>query len=258
MMKKIEHICNRTYKTKLLKHPYYKEKLVKMRSLLKEYNIKVKPKNDFAYYEVEILYESLNNKLKMEHSFFQTYADMQDYWNDLDYQERKHQVYADSKKVRKYLKYFEHNEQPIYMPIFNEEVNRVYREEILLLDLKKYSYLFKNFTKEIQYHYYGILPYQHGFTSTIFLYGDETCCCLYNADVNRLYKIKNYECVAELSLDPEKSTHINLGNMILLGKYYVENKPIQLIEHLLTLDIVNDKVKRKLEKYGKRSSYLNR
>ncbi len=48
-----------------------------MQNFLKEYKIK-QLKNDFSYYEIEMLYESLYNKLRMENVFFQVCINMKD------------------------------------------------------------------------------------------------------------------------------------------------------------------------------------
>ena len=87
------------------------------------------------------MYEGIINKKKFEDTYMTTYVSMHDYWGTLDYQERKHQMNVDIDQMRKELKSFSYKGEDIYIPMFDQRMNRLYTQEIVLMELKQYQNL---------------------------------------------------------------------------------------------------------------------
>lgn len=248
-MKNVATLLRKKYNKKLEKVSSYKEKTNTMQKLFKEYGITFQNKDEFSFYQIEIIYESILNKQKFEDTFLSTYVSMQDFWKDLDYQERKHQMNVDIDKMRLELKSFPYEGEEIYIPMFDMRMNRLYRQEAVLLELKQYGRFIRNFDDCIQKNLYGIYPYMYNFSSCLFIGGDAAYYSIYNPDVNRLYFIKDYECIDTLNFDPNKSECTNFEEMKHIAQLYMDKQEEELANSILAGDLIEDKVKKKLEKY---------
>ncbi len=106
MKKNVEEVLHKKYHKKLEKLNAYKEKLKRMQMTFREYGVGCVIKDEWSYYQIEIIYESILNKKKFEDTYLTTYVSMHDFWHDLDYQERKHQMNVDIDLMRRELKSF--------------------------------------------------------------------------------------------------------------------------------------------------------
>ena len=167
MKKNVEEVLHKKYHKKLEKLNAYKEKLKRMQMTFREYGVGCVIKDEWSYYQIEIIYESILNKKKFEDTYLTTYVSMHDFWHDLDYQERKHQMNVDIDLMRRELKSFPYENEDIYMPMFDQRMNRLYVQEIVLMELKQYHRYIKKFDDVIQKNMYGILPVVCLFAETI-------------------------------------------------------------------------------------------
>lgn len=248
-MKTISDILSKKYHKKLEKLPFYKEKLLAMQKLFKEYGIACVVKDEFSFYQIEYMYEGILNKQRFEETYLTTYVSMHDFWTDLDYQERKHQMNVDIDQMRKELKSFPYEGEEIYIPMFDQRMNRLYTQEIVLLELKQYGRFTKKFDDVIQKNLYGILPYMYNFTSCLFIHGDDAYFSIYNPDVNRLYFIKDFACIGTLSFHPQKSEETDFDEIKQLAQSYMEGNEEALAQMLCASSLVDEGVKKKLQKY---------
>lgn len=247
-MDKIIKILNKKYKDKLSKQTFYKEKLDKMSKLLKEYNLPCNPKDEFAFFQTEVVYESIYNKKSLEDSYLDSYVEMHDFWNDLDYKEKKHQVNVDIARRCSHLKSFYKETTQIYIPMFDERMNTIYAEEIVMLDLKQYRRFIKDFKDIIKENYYGILPYQHDFTSAAYIRGNEQRFFLYQPQMNRIYIIEDYKCIESISFDPERVDMVSMNHLEMLAQLYDERNVAGFVEALEQFNLVNERILKKLKK----------
>lgn len=248
-MTQIEKILQKKYKDKILKLSIYKKKLLKQQELLKEYRIPCNPKDDFSYFQSEVLYESIYNKKRLEDSFMESFVEMQDFWFDLDYKERNHLVHVDINRRCLDLKHFQYQDQLIYIPIFDEKMNHIYANEIVSLELKQYRLLTKDFSNQIRNGIYGSLPYQNHFSSADFVAEDEHGYCLYFSKLNRFYYIVNEVCERILPLDPERKELLKDEEKRLLAMAFMQSDEKTLGNLILQYQCVNERTHKKIEKY---------
>lgn len=251
-MKKIHDILAKKYHKKLEKLPSYKQKLFDMQKLFKDYGIACVIKDEFSFYQIEYMYEGILNKQKFEETYLTTYVSMHDFWTDLDYQERKHQMNVDIDHMRKELKSFPYEGDEIYIPMFDQRMNRLYTQEIVLLELKQYGRFTKKFDDVIMKNLYGVLPYMYNFTSCLFICGDDAYFSIYNPDLNRLYFIKDFQCVGTLSFNPQKSEETNFDEILILAQTYMKEDEEALANLLCSSSLIDEGVKKKLQKYVKK------
>jgi len=251
-MKNIEAILNKKYHKKIEKLSIYRDKLKQMQMTFKEYGIACVVKDEWSFYRLETIYEGILNKKVFEDTYLTTYVDMHDFWADLDYQERKHQMNVDIDKMRKELKSFPYEGEDIYMPMFNVRMNHLYTKEIVLLELKQYKRFVHSFQDVIIENEYGVLPYMYGFSSCLYICGDNHYFTLYNPDVNRLYFIENFHCTHTLNFDPLKSEQSSFAEMKEIAELFMKNEEDSCAKAIIDSELVSDSIKRKLEKYLKK------
>lgn len=247
-MTNLEKILQKKYKDKLLKLSIYKKKLAKEQELLKEYGISCNPKDDISYFQCEVLYESVYNKKRLEDSFMESYVEMQDFWDDLDYKERNHLVHVDIGRRCGDLKNFEYQGQTIYIPILDGKINHMYADEIVNLELKQYRTLTKDFSAHICNGVYGSYPYQHRFSSAEWIAEDDRGYCLYFSRLNRFYYVVNETCESILSLDPERRDVLDDEQKTLLAIAFMKNDEKTLSELILKYQCVDEKIQKKIQR----------
>ena len=74
---------------KLLKNKQIKQNILNHQIYLNRYKIEKTQKTELDYFYTEALIQTLKNKEIFEGSFVKSYDDMYDYWQTLNYEERK-------------------------------------------------------------------------------------------------------------------------------------------------------------------------
>lgn len=251
MKKNVEEVLHKKYHKKLEKLNAYKEKLKRMQMTFREYGVGCVIKDEWSYYQIEIIYESILNKKKFEDTYLTTYVSMHDFWHDLDYQERKHQMNVDIDLMRRELKSFPYENEDIYMPMFDQRMNRLYVQEIVLMELKQYHRYIKKFDDVIQKNMYGILPYVYNFTSCLFICGDESYFCIYNPDVNRLYFIENFNCTHTLNFDPSKNRATTFEELRAIADAYMHKEDRLCAKLISASHLISDRTKKKMKRLAR-------
>lgn len=251
-MKSLEDILNKKYHKRIEKLSVYKEKLKEMQKIFKEFGIACVVKDEWSFYRIETLYEGIKNKKAFEDTFLRTYVEMHDFWNDLDYQERKHQMNVDIDQMRKELKSFPYEGDDIYIPMFDPRMNRLYTKEIVLLELKQYKRFITKFDDVIKENQYGVLPYIYNFSSCLFVCGDEQFFSLFNPDVNRLYFIENYHCTHTLNFDPVRSGNADMAELHDIATAYMYNDEGLCAQRIVDSMLISEYMKKKVGKLSRR------
>ncbi len=251
-MKNIEAILNKKYHKKIEKLSIYRDKLKQMQITFKEYGIACVVKDEWSFYQLETIYEGILNKKAFEDTFLTTYVDMHDFWADLDYQERKHQMNVDIDQMRKELKSFPYAGEDMYIPMFDVRMNRLYTKEIVLLELKQYKRFINSFQDVIIENAYGVLPYMYNFSSCLYICGDDHYFALYNPDVNRLYFIENFHCTHTLNFDSMRSARSSFEEIKKIAECFMKNDEAGCTRAIMESELIVDSMKKKLEKYLKK------
>lgn len=246
-MNKVCKMLDKKYHTSLWKQKAYKKTFKAMKERLERANITYHEKKEFAYYEAQLLCESIAIKEQFEDTFFDTYVTMFDYWKEIDYKERKHQMNVDIDRMKQNLTMFSFEDSHIYMPAISPFLNRIYENEIVLLDLKQYARFIRQYDKETSVKYYGYLPYANGFTSAVYMLGTMDDFCVYDAELNRFYRLVANECVQTLAL--KKGNEDSLAMCKAVAKAWLEEDEMELLHQLLQSNLIDDKMKHKLQKY---------
>lgn len=125
----------------LLKCSKVKKFIKESQVYLQRYKIEQKIKNDQDFFYLECLITTLKNKESFEGTFVKIYDDMIDYWQTLNYEERKRLVNVDMESTINQLPYVLRNNEKYYLPCFNAKMNAIYRTEMVLFELKQYNRL---------------------------------------------------------------------------------------------------------------------
>lgn len=251
-MKTVEALLNHKYDTKLEKHSYYKDRIAKMKAAFQPYGLSCAFKDELAFYDLEIIYESILNKERFEDTYLTTYGQLQDLWEGLDYQERRHQMNVDIDQMRATLHWFPFGQDEIYMPMFDPRMNRLYTHDIVLLELKQYQRFMKRFDDIIEVHQYGILPYLYHFTSCEFVCGKGEQFVLYDPHLHRFYMVEQQRCTKRLCLDANNREEIPFSHVRAIAEAMMEEPEAVLCELLLDSFFLEDKMKRKIAKHKKK------
>lgn len=246
-MNKVFNLCNKKYNLKYEKNPIYQTLYKNLTSLNEKYHLDLYNHNEFDCFRNEILYYSLLNKIAFEDCFLKTYVNMYDYWYDLLYQERKHQMNVDIDLMRTSLPCFQYQEQLIYLPFFDELMNQMYLEEMVLFDLKQYGKFRNEFKELIQIPRYGSALYDSDFTSLELIREKDSQIIVYSRAMNRLYFLENDQFVESISMISEKSDATK-EQLLKIIELYEEDNEIELINQLIDEGFVDEKLSKKLKK----------
>ena len=207
-MKKICKILNKRYYEPLAKRKANKTFVKEMESKLQSYGLKKEIQDDLVYVQQQILYRGICNKEVLEEMFLDAYVNMYDYWYDLDYQQRKHQVNVDLQPYKDAMITFKHGEQTIYLPMFDERMNRIYENEMVLFALKQYQKLKHEFHDYIvSSNYYGKEVYASDFCDVQLLVENEHDWVLYDEQYHVLYLLQQDHIQTILAMQPKEEVN---------------------------------------------------
>lgn len=249
-MKKLCRMLYKKYHIPLKQVKSNKKFLEKMTEKLKEYHLSEEIKDDLSYYDQEILYYGICNKELLEECFLNAYVNMYDYWLDLDYQQRKHQVNVDLRPYLDQMTSFVYGENQIYLPMFDERMNLIYENEMVLFALKQYQKLKHEFQTYVRKDLYGHLPYQSNFCSGELLLDDHDLWVIYESKTTTLYLLKEHSIIETICIHPIEP----VTNEILLALVndFQENDDISFLTHLISYHLCDRRMEKKLIKLLKK------
>lgn len=254
-MQKVIQILQRYHKQKLIQQRSYKRKHKKRMNALKKVKLDFEMTNEIDYFNVELLVRSLRSKRAFEKIFFQVYTDMQDYWEHMNFAQRKQQVELVLKDKRDLLPVFDWEGQLIYLPCFDTRVNRIYRDELVMLDHRPYRRCIRDFKIMLDYQLYGYHRYIHGFTSLKEAYHrDDYDYVLYHPTVSRFYIFKDDHFIQSVAIEKNKDIPEAIAHMI--GKCLLEEDFKELLEIILMCNLVSKKCEKALLRYARKKGVL--
>lgn len=248
MMQNFIELLNKTYDKHLCDKKAFYKPFKKQAALLQEYQINVAMKTDCDIFQCEIILYSIHVKQAFEAVFLDTYVTMFDYWYELTYLERKKQMNLDIERLMDTLPSFMIEDSRIFMPCFDASFNRLYTEEIVLLDLKQYHVFMNTFVDQIHPGLYGVEPYRQACSSAQVLATGSHAFVLYHPLVHRFYHYLDGACVNTLSLDPKNDKEEDAAHRELAALFLLQDEDA-LLQMLVEKDFVHAKMKKRLQKY---------
>ena len=228
---------------KLLKNKQIKQNILNHQIYLNRYKIEQSQKNELDYFYTEALVQTLKNKEIFEGSFVKSFDDMYDYWNTLNYEERKKLINVDINKSIQNLPYVLKDNEKYYLPLFNDKINKIYETEMVLFELKQYNKLRFDCKEMIDKFNLPLDCIKYNFTSLKYIDGNENNYYAY-CEINKtLYHIVNNNI--------EQFTFINckdINDLYLFIKIYEANDEQQAMNYILNKELASSKVLKKITK----------
>lgn len=243
-MKELIKICEKE-RIDLFRVKEVKWEVEEMQKLFKSFQQKITIKNDLEFFYAQLLKRTLINKSKLEATFLKAYDEMADYWQSLNYQEKKRLMNVEIDKCKKELPYQIRNEQKQYLPLFDDRMNQIYSEEMVLFELKQYYNLIHQFDTLLgkKINMYAVRDH---LTSLQFIEGNENCYsafCLLN---HKFYLFKDNEIAFALTLSQcDSNQMMKLAEFSTLIKH---EKMLEAIDFVLQEQWCSDKILKKLGK----------
>ena len=242
-MDKVLSILHKKMDKDLNKNREYRKRKQKYQALLREEKFECKNKDAFAYYEQEVIYRGIENKRRIENAYQQGRIKMSEYYEILDFQEKQKLMDYEIRPCLESLSHFVHQGSEIYIPFFNDQLNRIYAYEIILLDLKQYHRLMRDYQDQVEFNRYGNETYKSTFSSleAVGEYKEWMTC--YDTLTDRLFFLNGGQCKDYITLN---RCDDELLRTLSLAYFYQDAS--RLIDLLLASENINQKTADKCRK----------
>ena len=209
-------------------------------------------KTDFDYIRASVIFQSIKNKQKIENQYLKTRYDLNEFWNHLDYTERKRLVTIDLQDCYNKLPSFYDSKEgkQMYIAFFDERLNALYREETVIFELKQYKSLMDDYSTLIQKDLYKASDYFNGsFVPTLFVGKNDTSTCYYNFSLQTFYIEQNGNVEAYPLFDKKvREKTITKELLIPLGNHLLNEKQDEFLEMCLALGLYSDEFVKKVRR----------
>lgn len=224
-----------------------KDKVKEMDVLLKEEKIIYKKDTPFSFYEKEWICNGIENKRKIEKAYFDGYFKMQDYFDTLDYNEKKRLMNYEINEVLKQLVHFNYDDQKIYIPFFDKQMNAIYENDMVLFQLKQYRRITYDYEDLFHLDIYNKYIYDSTFSSLKSVYHKDDMYSYYSLLENRLYFLKGNEYMDFITIKD-----VSIEKMYQISDMYFNRDMLHFIELLFDTEIIDEKINKKLLKMEKK------
>lgn len=248
-MNQLIKYCNKDEKTNLLKN---KEKIKAMQEEIKPYGFEMKVKDDLDYFYLEAFYESFLNKQAFERVFILTHHEMIDYWETLNYQEKKLLMNVEINKLLPTLKAIIIDGEKQYIPLFDKKMNAIYESEMTLFELKQYASLMKDFKEQVILTHLSFECIHDGFCSLTFVQGNPQQFTAFCRENHRLYFFEAEQIKYSLGLKNFEDADFN--QCMLFIELVYANDELAAMQFLVDKRWVGEATIRKFEKLMKKMS----
>lgn len=199
-MNKIYKILHKKLDHNLAKDKNFCKRKKQMETVFNNEHLNYMDKDAFSYYQNEIIYQGIHNKKMIEDAYFQGMVKMQDYFEHLDYNEKKRLMNYEIVDCLKDLSYFEYHGEKIYIPFFDERMNQIYQKEMVLFELKQYHRIIYQYEDLFRFNRYGWKIYASSFSSLRLIQQKDTFASLFDEYTNRLFFLEQEQMVEFLTL----------------------------------------------------------
>lgn len=140
-MKQLVKLCEKDSSENLFKIETCKRQITSMQELFKTNKLNLTIKNDLEFFYAQFIYRCILSKQAFETVFFKSCYEMNDFWSTLNYLEKKRLINIEIDQLKETLPYVVRNDKKVYIPMFDERMNDIYRDEMVLFELKQYAQL---------------------------------------------------------------------------------------------------------------------
>lgn len=199
-MKHLIKLCEKDSNENLFKIEACKRQITLMQELFKADKLNLTIKTDLDYFNAQFIYRCILSKHAFETVFFKSCYEMNDFWSTLNYLEKKRLINIEINQLMETLPYVVRNDKKVYIPMFDERMNDIYRDEMVLFELKQYAQLRFEYESLITQKTISSDVIEQGFTDLMLVGEGENvlfCFCMLN---HRLYVLENGDMKFSLPL----------------------------------------------------------
>ena len=229
---------------KLLKNKQIKQNILNHQIYLNRYKIEKTQKTELDYFYTEALIQTLKNKEIFEGSFVKSYDDMHDYWQTLNYEERKKLINVDINKSIENLPFVLRDDGKYYLPIFNDKINKIYETEMVLFELKQYNKLRFDCKEMIDKDTLPLECIKYNFTSLKYIDGNDNNYYAYCELNKTLYHVINNQYIEQFTFENCNS----INDIYLFVQIYESKDEEQCLKFILNNELTSSKVLKKINK----------
>lgn len=243
-MKQLIKLCEKDSREQLLKLDSCKQQCSMMQAQFKADQLVIPMKNDLDFFNAQFIYRCILSKQAFETVFFKACVEMHDYWSTLNYLEKKRLVNIEIDALKETLPYVVRNNKKAYLPMFDERMNEIYNEEIVLFELKQYAQLRFDYASFITQKTVSSDVIEAGFTSLEVVGEAENqlfCFCLSN---HRLYVLQDGEAKFSLPLSQCNNAH----DLVELLPFLMQEDEVQALKLIVERQWLQEKANRKAMK----------
>ena len=251
-MEKIVKILDTTGTSTFNSVSSLKEDYKMMKKKYIQYGIDHKIDNDRDFFKMEIIYTSILNKEAFEKHYEKLKNDLFDIWEHFEYQERKKCIDKEMLIVKDQTKKFHSaNGKIIRIAFFDELLNSLYENEMIIFDLPQYFKLEKKFnTRMMDVNEYNAEPFKAGFSSCIILSENTNSYVIFNKYTKSLYYMIDNVNYLKFQFDRHKNDeHFTIDRLLPISQAILSKDPLNVIDKLQASQLCSPSINAKLTRY---------
>lgn len=251
-MEKIVKILDKTGISTFNNVNFLKESYKTMKKKYVQYGIDHKIDNDRDFFKMEIIYTSILNKETFEKHYEKLKNDLFDIWEHFEYQERKQCIDKEMLSVKDQTKKFDSvNGKTIRIAFFDELLNSLYENEMIIFDLPQYFKLEKKFnTRMMDVNEYKAEPFKAGFSSSIFLSEVSNSYVIFSQHTKSLYYMIDNVNYLKFQFDRYKNDeHFTIDRLLPISVAILSKDTLNVIDKLHVSQLCSPSINAKLAHY---------
>lgn len=218
-------------------------------------------KTELDYIRASVIYRSLDNKQKLEASYILVRDGLNDFWNTLDYTERKRIVNIDMQKTMESLPSFFSKKWgvDVFISFFDERLNELYSSEMVMFELRQYNQLthqYKEFIVDNGDFDFDV--YNGEFVPTLYLNKEGNKVVLYNKTLQKLFVVEGEEVYSFPLLDSSANNKAVTNEILLpLADLLIKNDMQEFMKLAKSFGLYSESFTEGiLKKYNKKSFFF--
>jgi len=226
-----------------------------IKKALTKYGIKCDYTSDQDFFDLEIIYTSLLNKQTFEELYEKLKNQLFEIWQYFEYNERKECIDHEMLQAKLMTKYFyNENGKLIRIAFFDELLNALYENEMIIFDLPQYFKLEKVFAdKMIKVNTYQYRPFEAGYSSCQYLDHNNDGYVIFNIYTKSIYVFYYQDGFYQLTFDKHKDVrHFTSKVLLTIAQALLNRDEKKVIEALVNSHLCSIYIDHKLTDYLRR------
>lgn len=227
-MKKLSNLLNKAIKRtfnsssveRVLASQYEKEWIKQGR--------KLPLKTELDFIKASVIFRSLDNKQKLESAYILVRDGLNEFWNTLDYTERKRIVNIDMQKTMESLPSFFSKKWgcDVYISFLDERLNELYCSEMVMFELRQYNKLMLTYKEFIVDNGdFDFDVYNGEFVPTLYLNKEGNKSVLYNKTLQKLFVVEGEDVYSFPLLDSSANNRAVTNEILMpLSELLIKNE----------------------------------